>query len=447
MMLPSELDAVSDLVRFLDASPTPYHAVRETRRRLTEGGFRELDERDEWNVRPGDRVFVTRGGGTLLAFVLGAAPPSRSGFVLVGAHTDSPNLRLKPLAEAVAAGQRQLGVEVYGSPLLHTWLDRDLGIAGRVSLLDGSTHLVRIDRPICRISSLAIHLSPTLATEGLRLNPQTHLVPAFGLAQSGSSDERKRFGDLLAAELRASGAPDATADGILAYDLALFDVQGACIGGADGELLYSARLDNLTSCHAAVSALLANAGAGDTTRGILLHDHEEVGSQSAIGAGSLFVRSVLERVAGAYPDSGRDGTARALSRSLFVSADMAHAVHPNHADKHDAQHAPKLGGGPVIKVNSSQSYATDAPGAALFERACRDANVPSQRFVARNDMRCGSTIGPITAARLGVRSIDVGNPMLSMHSCREVCGTADVAKMIHALTRLFASAAVPPAAV
>jgi aspartyl aminopeptidase len=228
------------------------------------------------------------------------------------------------------------------------------------------------------------------------------------------------------------------------FDLALYDVQNAAIAGADGELLSSARLDNLVSCHASLTALLACTTPSEMTRGIALYDHEEVGSQSAAGASSLFLRTVLERVAGACRDAGSDAAPRAFSRSLLISADMAHAVHPNYADRHDTEHGPKLGKGPVIKVNASQSYATDAPGASVFERACRDVNVATQRFVSRNDMRCGSTVGPISAARLAVRTVDVGTAMLGMHSCREVAATADVPKMIAALSRVLDAADVPP---
>lgn len=436
MTPPSDLDAAKDLFAYVEASPTPYHAVAECKKRLIQAGFRELDEREPWSFGAGDRVFVVRGGGTIAAFVGGGTAPSRAGFLLVGAHTDSPNFRVKPRGETGSFGQRQLGVEVYGSPLLHTWTDRDLSLAGRVSLLDGSTHLVRFDRPVCRISSLAIHLSPTLATDGLRLNPQ-QLMPTFALGD----DDKGGFSELLASELGKLGLGAKAAD-VAAFDLALHDVQPPSLGGASGELVFSPRLDNLASCHAALAALTSSRG-GSATRGIVLYDHEEVGSQSAAGAASLFLRATLERLCACYPEEGSDAGPRALARSLLVSADMAHAVHPNHADKHDAQHGPRLGAGPVIKVNASQSYATDAPGAALFERACARAGFAAQRFVSRNDMRCGSTIGPISAARLGVRTVDVGSPMLSMHSCREMAATADVAKMIGALSAVFAMEEVP----
>jgi aspartyl aminopeptidase len=429
-------DHVRDLLSFIDASPTPYHAVAEVTRRLVAAGFGELDERDAWQLTPGCRRFVVRGGGTVVAFVAGGEPPSESGFVLVGAHTDSPNLRIKPLAEVSANGYRQLGIEVYGGVIWHTWLDRDLSIAGRVTLASGQSRLVRLDGALCRIPNLAIHLNREVNTAGPQLNAQTHLMPLLGL---GKSDEGHRRG--LPALL--SEALSVESSEIVSFDLCLYDVTPACLGGESSELIFAPRLDNLASCHAALTALLAAGSTAAATRVVALYDHEEVGSQSAAGAKSRFLSSVLDRVAGAYRDAGRDATSRAFARSLMVSADMAHAVHPNYADKHDKQHAPKLGKGPVIKLNANQSYATDAPSAAVFELACRQAGTTPQRFVSRNDMPCGSTIGPISAAQMGIRTVDVGNPMLSMHSCREMAAAADVEPMISALTRLLTLAVLP----
>jgi aspartyl aminopeptidase len=432
-----KLERARDLVAFIDAAPTPYHAVAEAARRLTANGFVELDEREEWKITPGTRAFVVRGGGTLLAFVAGSEPPSLAGFVMIGAHTDSPNLRVKPAPELDACGYRQLGVEVYGGVLLSTWLDRDLALAGRVSLATGKSRLLRIDRPLCRIPNLAIHLDREVNLRGLVVNPQTQLVPVLG-APLESKPPAFALRELLAAELRAGGSSDVAADAILGWDLCLYDHARGAIGGVDQEFLFSARLDNLASCHAALEALRGAGDAGAATRVVLLYDHEEVGSQSAIGARSRFAESVLERLADAYPGAGSHAPARAFARSLLVSADMAHAVHPNYADKHDRQHRPQLGRGPVIKINASQAYATDASGAAVFAEACRELGITPQYFVSRNDQPCGSTIGPISAARLGVRTVDVGSPMLSMHSCREMAGTADVPTMIAALTAVLA---------
>jgi aspartyl aminopeptidase len=434
MSLTNPPDYGQDLLTFIDASPTPYHAVGEVSRRLGARGFTELDERQEWSISPGAKHFVVRAGGTLVAFVAGQKPPSASGFVLIGAHTDSPNLRVKPMPDIHVHGYRQIAVEVYGGVLLHTWLDRDLSIAGRVTLRGGATKLLRVSRPLCRIPSLAIHLNRDVNTAGLLLNAQNHLVPLLGF---DDKESKRALLALIAHEL------DTNPEELLGWDLCLYDVEPGAIGGAHGEFLYSPRLDNLASCHAATEALLRADAAGDATRVIALYDHEEVGSQSAAGAKSRFLSNVLDRVANGYADAGREATARAFSRSLMVSADMAHALHPNWADKHDKQHAPKLGKGPVIKVNANQSYATDGPSLAVFEAACREVGAPTQRFVSRNDMPCGSTIGPISAAAMGIRTVDVGNPMLSMHSCREMAATADIEPMIRALTLLFHHMTLP----
>jgi aspartyl aminopeptidase len=433
-----ENESVKDLAAFLDASPTPYHAVAEAARRLGARGYTLLDETAEWSLGPGDRGFVVRAGGTLLAFQLGTAPASRAGFQILGAHTDSPNLRVKPAADRMSKGHRQVAIEPYGGVLLHTWLDRDLSVAGRASLVDGSTHLVNLREPVCRISNLAIHLYPTLATDGLQLNAQNHLIPSLGLSRDGAQG----LLDLVSGAL-GSSAPGAGPGDIAAFDLCLHDVQGGQVGGADGEFLFSARLDNLTSCHAALSALLAHDAPAEATRVVVLYDHEEVGSQSASGARSRFLLDVLGRLSRVHADRGADALERALARSLLVSVDMAHAVHPNYADRHDPDHLPQLGRGPVIKTNVNQAYATDGPGAAVFERACRDVGIRPQRFASRNDARCGSTIGPISGAQTGIRSVDVGSPMLSMHSCREMCGTADVPRMIAVLTRVLEEARGP----
>jgi aspartyl aminopeptidase len=421
------LAGATDLLRFIEAAPTPRHAVAEVARRLIAGGFRAFDERESWTLEPGTRGYVTR-GGSIVAFVQGEVSAADSGFSVIGAHTDSPNLRLKPLPEYESAGYSELSVEVYGGVLLSTWLDRDLSVAGYVVLRDGSEALVRLDGPVCRIPNLAIHLNRDVNKEGLTLNPQLHLAPVVGLPGEPASRLLERV--VLALDGPAAGARESD---VMAFELSLFDGQPGVLGGCDAEFLFSARLDNLASCHAATSALLAGAPRTEKTRVVALYDHEEVGSQSATGARSELLETLLGRLTGVAGDA----LPRALSRSLMVSADMAHAVHPNYADKHDRQHRPVLGRGPVIKTNANQSYATDAHGAAAFRAACEAENVTPQHFVSRNDMACGSTIGPISAARLGLRTVDVGNPMLSMHSCREMAGSADVEPMIRVLTRLF----------
>lgn len=419
---------VSDLFAFLDAAPTPYHAVEEAAARLGRAGFTRFDEREAWQLGPGTKGYVVRGGGSLIAFVLGAEPIWEAGAVLLGAHTDSPNLRLKPAAELESAGYRQLSVEVYGGVLLSTWLDRELSIAGRVVLSGGQSTLVRLADAPCRIPNLAIHLNRDVNTAGLVLNPQTHLLPVWKLDRKGDSGT---VHELVAA------AAGVSADEIASFDLCLFDTQPAALAGSAGEFVCSARLDNLVSCHAALSALIG-APPHASTRVVALYDHEEVGSQSVAGARSAFLQDVLGRLTLAYPEARPDALPRAIARSLLISLDMAHAVHPNYADKHDRQHRPLPNEGPVIKVNANQSYASDGPGSAIFADACRRSDVTPQYFVSRNDMPCGSTIGPITAARLGLRTVDVGSAMLGMHSCREMAGTADVALLIRVLSNLLA---------
>jgi aspartyl aminopeptidase len=424
-------DPVADLLAFIDASPTPYHAVGEAVRRLEAAGYRRLEESELWELSPGERRFALRGGGSLLALEIGSEAPADAGFRLIGAHTDSPNLRLKPRADVVAQGYRQLAVEPYGGVLLHTWLDRDLSLAGRVALREGSalrTERIDFRRALARVPNLAIHLQRELKSEGLKLNPQQHAVPVTGL------EGAPPLAEWLTEELRAQGIARVGAEQILAFDLMLYDLQPAALGGIDRSLILAPRLDNLASCHAALAALLAAQDElPEWTRGIVLYDHEEVGSRSAAGAQGTFLVESLERCCAGFKGGAPQALARARARSLLISADMAHAVHPNYADKHDSGHRPLVGGGPVIKVNQEQSYASDALTAGLFAGLCAERGIAPQHFASRNDVGCGTTIGPISAARTGIPTVDVGNPMLSMHSCRELAGAADVAPMIDVL--------------
>ena len=422
----------SDLAAFLDAANTPYHAVSELARRLTAAGFRAFREQDAWQVEPGTRGYVVRAGGSLVAFELGRKPPAETGFVLIGAHSDSPNLRLKPVPDLTSVGYRQLSIEVYGGVLLSTWLDRDLSVAGRVIFADGRAQLIDLKRVVCRVPNLAIHLNRDVNSAGLLLNAQTHLLPVLGF-----ESELGGFAELLTEGLGNTLSNGARVEEVLGFDLCLYDTQRAAFAGSKNEFLFASRLDNLASCHAALQALLGASADPEASRVIAIYDHEEVGSQSASGARSLFLSDLLERLARASSPKDESALPRAISRSLLVSADMAHAVHPNYPDKHDKQHRPMLGAGPVIKVNVNQSYASDGPAVAAFSAACRAEGVQPQHFSSRNDTPCGSTIGPISAARLGVRAVDVGNPMLSMHSCREMAATRDVAPMIRVLTRLL----------
>jgi aspartyl aminopeptidase len=429
-------DAARDLLRFIDASPTPYHAVAEATRRLESAGFAPLAETAPWSLAPGARHTLVRSESSLLAFEVGEAPLADAGFHAIGAHTDSPNLRVKPSPDVTAHGCRQLAIEPYGGVLLHTWLDRDLSLAGRVVLATaGRLRSVNLDfaRPLLRIPNLAIHLQRETKSEGLKLNEQTHLVPVLGL------ESAPPFAELLAAELRAQGQGAIEARAIHGFDLMLYDTQPGSVSGARGEFLHAPRLDNLASCHAALSALIGaqRAPLPPFTRVVVLYDHEEVGSRSAQGAQSGFLADTLARIVEAAKSGGPQGLSRAMARSLLVSADMAHAVHPNYSERHEPGHRPRLGGGPVLKVNSNQSYASDAVTLGHFTALCRARGVEPQQFVARSDLGCGSTIGPISAARAGIRTVDVGNPMLSMHSCREMAAVADVEPMIGVLGAFF----------
>ena len=428
-------DRVDDLLTYIDQSPTPYHAVIETAGRLEAVGYSLLEEGDAWTLSPGDRRYVIRAGGSIAAFEVGSTAPAEAGFRVIGAHTDSPNLRIKPSPDVREHGYHQLAVEPYGGVLLHTWLDRDLTIAGRVTLaIEGETEtrLVDFERPLLRVPNLAIHLYRELNQEGLKLNAQRHLSPLLGLGDDAD------FVELLCAELGREGAM-VDRDQVLAFDLMTYDTQRSVRSGANGEFIHAPRLDNLASSHAGIEALIQAGAAGPSaaTRVVVLYDHEEVGSRSTQGAGGTFLADTLERIAIGAKGSDAESMARAVSRSWLISADMAHAIHPNYADRHEPGHRPKLGAGPVIKTNSNQAYATDAESAGFFASLCARVGVTPQNFVTRSDLGCGSTIGPISAARVGIRTVDVGNPMLSMHSIREMAASADVDPMIEVLAEFF----------
>lgn len=431
-----------DLLAYIDRAPTAFHATVQTEARLASAGFEELCERDAWKLAPGDRRYVKRNGSSIIAFIVGSTPPETGGFIMVGAHTDSPVLKLKPKAATKRHGYRQLGVETYGGMLLSTWLDRDLGLAGRVvvdrSGRDLEAHLLHVNRAILRVPNIAIHLNRDVNTKGLQLDQQKHLSPILGLATEDSREEEALLA-LLAKELGRDGVkvrPEDIAD----FDLALCDVQPGTLGGEDDAFLWAPRIDNLASCHAALVALIEAASlqpAVEATRCIAFWDNEECGSRSMQGAQGPLLRQVLGRVVQARSPKAVQAVDRAFANSFLVSADMAHAVHPNYPERHEPSHMPLLGKGPVLKNNANQAYASDAISSSRFARACRAAGCEPQRFVVRSDMPCGSTIGPITAALTGIKTVDVGNPMLSMHSIREMAAVSDHAVMIDALKHLF----------
>lgn len=416
---------LDSLLSFLHASPSPYHAVDTAKGLLLAAGFRELNERDAWTDVTGS-CFVTR-GGALIAWSANQIDPAVHGFHIIGAHTDSPNLRIKPNPSVNNVGYRQIGVEIYGGTLNNTWLDRDLGISGRLVLKDGSTRLVLIDRPIARVAQLAIHLDREVNEKGLVLDKQLHLLPLAGLGTHNDGD----FTGWVAAEAGVS------AEDVAVADLMFHDVTPPAILGLDGEFIVSGRIDNLFSCWAATTSLV---NAAPTASGrvpmVALFDHEEVGSSSTTGAAGPLLEHVISRIghaAGLDPD----GQARAFAASTCLSSDMAHAVHPNYAERHEPGHRPVPNQGPVVKVNANQRYATDAVGAAWFRAACASVDVPVQTFVSKNSQPCGSTIGPITATRLGIDTVDIGCAMLSMHSARELCGAHDADMYLRALTSYF----------
>lgn len=406
-----------DLRAFIDVSPTPFHAVAEMTRRLAAVGFTALDETDRWELLPGGKHWVVRDGGSLIAFQVGTAPLADAGARMVGTHTDSPTFKVRPRSDVTRAGYRLVGVEPYGGVLAHTWMDRELTAAGRVALSDGSLRLVRIPGSRLRLPSLAIHLDRSVR-EGLTLDPQRQLVPVLGLDSEPALVEI--VGDVLGV---------AAAD-VVAHDLVLTDTQAAGVTGSNW--IAAPRLDNLGSCHSATHALIGATPAEHTAL-LVANDHEEVGSASAEGASGSFLEDVFGRLVAATGDLDPQARHRAAARSRLLSADMAHAIHPNYADRHEPSHTPVMGGGPALKHNASQRYATDAGTAGWFAARCADVGVPVQHFVTRADLPCGSTIGPLTASRLGIATADVGSPMLAMHSCRELASAEDVPLMVAAM--------------
>jgi aspartyl aminopeptidase len=415
---------IDDLISFLDASPSPWHVVDTAIRRLGEAGFQPLALDQRWVDLP-PAGFVSR-GGALIAFRRAASSPPRAQpatFRIVGAHTDSPCLRVKPRPDTGGFGWRQLGVEVYGGILSNSWLDRDLGIAGRVVLRDGTSTNVSIDAAICRVPQLAIHLDRDVNERGLVLDKQQHLTPVWGTGTTTEDAFRTWLGEQI----------DVGSRDVAWWELCLFDRTPAAVLGADRSLLSSGRLDNQLSCWAGIDAIIGSSAASDVfTSVVALFDHEEVGSESSTGAAGPLLEQVLERLVLAE-GGDRESFLAALAGSQCISADNAHAVHPNYPDRHEPGHHPLVNHGPAIKVNSNQRYATSAESARVFEHACAEAGVPWQVFVSRNNMPCGSTIGPITATRLGIPTVDVGVPQLSMHSARELCGVNDPVSLAAAL--------------
>lgn len=417
------------LCDFLDASPTPYHAVASMKSLLLEHGFQALAEADSWGQLEAGRYFVTRNDASIIAFVVADTVLAESGMQMVGAHTDSPCLKVKPKPEKVQQTLLQLGVEVYGGALLNPWFDRDLSMAGRVSYQakNGQIKQVLIDfnKAVAIIPSLAIHLDREV-NQNRTVNPQLHLPPVITQLEEGDSLD---FRVLLEQQCREQ-YPDIDIDKVLDYEISFYDTQKAAVIGLSEDFIASARLDNLLSCYVGLQALIRADGSRSTL--LVCNDHEEVGSQSSSGAEGTFLQSVLQRLS-----QTNENYQRMVERSMMISADNAHAIHPNYPDRHDAEHGPLLNNGPVIKTNANQRYATSSETSALFRQLCEQNDVPVQDFVVRTDMACGSTIGPITASNIGIRTLDIGVPTFAMHSIRELAGSRDAAMLCTVLTAFF----------
>ncbi|EOD01590.1 M18 family aminopeptidase [Caldisalinibacter kiritimatiensis] len=415
------LKLANELIDFIYESPSAFHAAENVKITLKENGFKELNLRDRWNIEKGGKYFVTKNDSAVVAFVVGMGEVEKDGFRLIGAHTDSPTFRVKPNAEMDTDNKYlKLNTEVYGGPILNTWLDRPLSLAGRVTLksdnpLFPDNRLVNIKRPILVIPNLAIHMNRKV-NEGIELNKQKHTLPLVGLINE-ELEKDDYLVKLLAKEL------DVEVDRIIDFDLFLYEYEKGKIIGANNEFISAGKLDDLAMVHAGIKALI-NAEVGKATNVMVCFDNEEIGSRSKQGAGSPMLRTILERIVIALGKDKEDFY-RALYSSFMISADMAHALHPNYPEKHDPVNKPIINKGPVIKINANLNYTTDSDSNSVYEMICERAGVPVQKFVNRSDERGGSTIGPITTGQLDIRCLDIGNPMLSMHSVRELGGVMD----------------------
>lgn len=445
----------TEFLDFVNSSPSPYHVVSNVVKILSDAGFSHLNEKDEWSIKGGGHFYVTRNDSSIIAFKIGRKWTPENGFAVVGAHTDSPCLRVKPVSKKTSAGYLQVGVETYGGGMWPTWLDRDLSLAGRVFVKNNGVclpKLLKISRPLLRIPTLAIHLERSQGTK-LELNLEEQLIPILGsirenLTNCSSSEKTSAASDSTNPSVESHHCPELLKligeelsiepENIVDFELVLFDSQEAQLGGVSKEFIFSSRLDNLTSCFCALRGLVQSDDetSDSMIRVIALFDHEEVGSSSAQGAASNFLETILNRVS-TQLSCGQDAFHRAIAASFLISADMAHAVHPNYVLKHERGHTPQLNQGVVIKINANQRYSTNSKGIVILQEIAKRIAVPLQLFVVRNDAPCGSTIGPILATRLGIVTIDVGAPQLSMHSIREMCGVKDLEHAIELYRGFF----------
>ncbi|XP_074617587.1 aspartyl aminopeptidase-like isoform X1 [Acropora palmata] len=445
--------AARKFIDFVNNSPSPYHVVDECRKVLVSAGFRELKEKDHWDIKPNDQFFVTRNQSTILAFAVGGKYQPGNGFSIIGAHTDSPCLKVKPNSKKNSNGYQQVGVECYGGGIWATWFDRDLKVAGRAMIKkEGKLehHLVHVKQPIMRVPHLAIHLQRDI-NDKFSPNKETHIAPILSTcvyeeflkstsADSAEEDNEEKSScrsDFHHSELIKLLSQEIGCDlqQILDFDLHLADTQPATLGGVLEEFIFSPRLDNQVSCFCALQGLVESLEGESLSldpniRVIALYDNEEVGSQSAQGAGSMLTEHILRRLAAGGTSTSFE---EAIPKSFLLSADQAHAVHPNYSDKHEENHKPALHKGPAIKINSNQRYATTAVSSSIIRLIAEQNNLPIQEYCVRNDSPCGSTIGPILSARLGLLTLDIGGPQLSMHSIREMCCSS----IIYQETQLF----------
>jgi aspartyl aminopeptidase len=421
------------LLDYIDASPSPWHAASTTAAVLNDNGFEQLLEGERWALKKLGRYYVVRDDSSIIAFTVGSNDIAQDGFRLIGAHTDSPGLRVKPKPDIKQGAFSRVGVEVYGGPILATFTDRDLSLAGRVHVSsNGSTvsKLVHFKKPFLRLPNLAIHMNAKVNTDGLKLNKQTELPLMLAIANE-QLKEQPNIIDLLAAELHVN------TNDITAWELHACDTQAGAIYGLNDEFYANSQLDNLASCHSALSALLTGDSLNSNQFNVCaFFDHEEIGSNSHKGADGSFLPDVLERIADSL-DISAEGYKRALSNSFLVSADMAHAYNPNFPNAYEPDHKVLVNHGPVIKVNANIRYASNSASQARFIQLCEEADVPYQQYSHRADIGCGSTIGPMTSARLGINTVDVGCPMWAMHSIRESAGVLDHLYITKVFTQFF----------
>lgn len=431
----SDKQRVQHLLDFIDESPSPWHAVASIETIIKTFGFARLEEVARWTLQAGGRYYVVRDDSSIVLFVVGAKAPAESGFKIVGAHTDSPGFRIRPNGVTVSDNLVRLGVEIYGGPILATFTDRDLSLAGRVSYLDRQGQLahqtVRFDQSLLRLPNLAIHMNRGVNEDGLKLHKQNELP----LLLAQLTNDQLPHAYFMALLEQATGI---AASAILSWDLAVYDTQKGVFWGANQEFYADSQIDNLASCHAGFQALLDDAvlNHAESTLVCAFFDHEEIGSVSHVGAAGSFLADVLQRI-NITISSDREDAVRAHAHSFLISADMAHAYHPNFPLAYDADHKVFVNKGPVIKTNASRRYSSESISAAHFIQWCDQAGVPYQRYSHRSDLPCGSTIGPIASAKLGIRSVDVGCPMWAMHSVRESAGVQDHAYMIRVLKQFF----------